>query len=89
MANMKEVNGVIMPCTAEDEAYIAKKESDFLVAKEANDKVAYLNKRKEEYPSVEDQLLSLWSAMDSGEIPQAKAFYSAIKAVNEKYPAPV
>ncbi len=50
---------------------------------------AYLDNRKKEYPSVEDQLLAIWKSMDSGEIPQSKAFYNAIKAVNDKYPAPV
>ncbi len=40
------------------------------------------------YPSVQDQLLSIWNSMDSGEIPKSKAFYNSIKTINDKYPKP-
>jgi hypothetical protein len=48
-----------------------------------------LNIRHISYPSIQDQLLLIWASMDSGEIPQSKGFYNAIKAVNDKYPATV
>jgi len=56
--------------------------------KEYREKKEYLNLRKLAYPSIQDQFLMLWSSMDSGEIPKSKAFYEAIKAVNDKYPQP-
>lgn len=46
----------------------------------------YLKNRLSEYPSIQDQLLMLWSSMDSGEIPKCKAFYEGIASVNKKYP---
>jgi hypothetical protein len=51
-------------------------------------KVLYKTKRYESYPSVQDQLLMLWDAMDSGEIPQATSFYDTIKAINDANPPP-
>jgi hypothetical protein len=42
--------------------------------------------RMAEYPGVSQQLDMLWHAMDTGEIPVAKEFYNAIKAVKDKYP---
>lgn len=86
MANMKMVNGISVPCDEIDEAFIKQKEIDFAIEKEKYDKIAYLDKRKNEYPSVQAQLCALWDAMESGEIPKASAFYDAIKAVNDKYP---
>lgn len=38
------------------------------------------------YPSVGDQLDSLWHAMDSGEIPVASVFYNAIKMAKDANP---
>ncbi len=89
MANMKMVNGVVVPCTAEDEAAIVQKEAVAAIDREKYAKNEYILNRKNEYPSVQDQLLAIWNSMDKGEIPQSKEFYSAIKAVNDKYPEPV
>ena len=44
-----------------------------------------LDVRYMSYPPLQDQLLAIWASMDSGEIPVSKAFYNAIKAVNDKY----
>jgi hypothetical protein len=46
----------------------------------------YVVSRAREYPLISDQLDMLWHAMDSGEIPKAKEFYLACKAVKDKYP---
>ncbi len=88
MADMKEVNGVIMPCTAADEADIAAKESIALQKQTAYAKVQYLDQRAAAYPSIQSQLLQLWDSMDTGEIPKSAAFYNAILAINQQYPAP-
>lgn len=47
----------------------------------------YQRDRQYEYPKIADQLDMLWHAMDSGEIPKAMEFYTAIKAVKAKYPS--
>lgn len=44
------------------------------------------NRRAAEYPSLEDQLDSLWHAMDNGTMPKIEPMYSQIKAVKERYP---
>lgn len=46
----------------------------------------YLGKRIRQYPSIADQLDSLWHAMEAGEIPKAGSFYDAIKAVKDANP---
>jgi hypothetical protein len=46
----------------------------------------YKYKRKEEYPSIADQLDQLWHAMDNGEIPVALDFHKSIKEVKFKHP---
>ncbi len=89
MAGGKIVNGVEVPLSADDLAEIAAREAKYAAQKAAYSKVEYLDQRKLEYPALQDQLLAIWNSMDTGEIPQSKAFYQAIKAVNDKYPAPV
>lgn len=86
---MKIVNGVEVPLDAKDLAEIADREAKDIAQKAEYAKVAYLDSRKLEYPAIQDQLLMLWDSMDSGEIPQSKVFYDAIKAINDKYPKPV
>ena len=48
--------------------------------------VDYTTKRKEAYPTIEEQLGMLWHAMNNGEIPKAEPFYSSIKDVKDLYP---
>jgi hypothetical protein len=43
-------------------------------------------RRSEEYPSIEEQMDSIWHAMDQGMIPKIEPMYSRIKAVKDKYP---
>jgi hypothetical protein len=88
MADTKTVNGVEVPLTAAEEADIAAKEASWTQEKSAYSKVQYLDQRAAAYPAIQDQLLAIWNSMDTGEIPQSKAFYNAIKTVNDKYPAP-
>ena len=87
-ADTKTVNGVEVPLTAQDEADVAAKEIAWTQQKSAYSQVAYLDQRQAAYPSIQNQLLMLWSSMDSGEIPKSAAFYTAIQSVNQKYPAP-
>jgi len=85
----KKVDGKDVVMSAEEEAQVRaewaandQKRADY-EAKEA-----YKDKRIAEYPSVQDQLNALWSAMDKGELPQVKGFYDVLKVVNDKYPKP-
>lgn len=48
----------------------------------------YRELRADQYPELADQLDMLWHSMDSGQIPKAEPFYSALKAVKEQYPKP-
>lgn len=89
MAGGKIVNGVEVPLDAKDLAEISDREAKYQAQKAEYSKVAYLDSRKLEYPAIQDQLLMLWDSMDSGEMPQSKAFYDTIKAINDKYPKSV
>lgn len=46
----------------------------------------YAQRRKKEYPSLEEQLDYLWHAMDKGELPKVSGFYDRIKDIKDKYP---
>ena len=73
-----------------------KEEAETLAAWAAEDKkqaefianFGYISKRVTEYPSIGDQLDMLWHSMESGEIPKSAAFFSACKAIKDKYPKP-
>jgi hypothetical protein len=84
----KMVNGETVVLSAQEEAEIRSKwaQADVEAAKEKSKE--HITKRLIEYPPVQDQLLMIWDSMDKGEIPQSKAFYNAIKAINDKHPAP-
>jgi hypothetical protein len=45
--------------------------------------------RKKNYPSIGDQLDSLWHSMDRHSTTRIEPFYSMIKAVKDKYPKEV
>ena len=79
----------VVPLTEEEIADRKARDAQFEIDKTAIDANRYLFDRKVAYPSVQDQLLMLWSSMDAGEIPQSKAFYNSIKTINDKYPQPV
>lgn len=48
----------------------------------------YAEKRRQEYPKLEEQMDALWHAMDRGEITMVPEFYDPIKATKDKYAKP-
>lgn len=78
----------IVPLTAAEIADRNARDAKFIIDKASIDSNMYLFNRQAAYPSIQDQLLMLWSSMDSGEIPKSQAFYKAIQTVNQQYPAP-
>ena len=89
MARHHNINGNIVPFTAEEEAARDAEEAAW-AAKQAAivPTPAYVSKRKSAYPSIEDQLDMLWHSIDQN--PALKSqyfdFYEAIKAVKVKHP---
>ena len=91
MPRHHNVNGNIVPLTAEEEAEWDAREAAYAeqkaneVSVESKD---YVAKRKLAYPSIGDQLDMLWHSIDQN--PELKSkyfdFYEAIKAVKVKYP---
>ena len=91
MPRHHNINGNIVPFTAEEEAEWDAREAAYAeqkaneVSVESKD---YVNKRKLAYPSIGDQLDMLWHSID--QTPALKSqyfdFYEAIKAVKVKYP---
>jgi len=91
MARHHNINGNIVPFTAEEEAEWDAREAAY--AKQKANEVSieskdYVNKRKLAYPEIGDQLDMLWHSIDQN--PELKSkyfdFYEAIKAVKVKYP---
>ena len=91
MARHHNINGNIVPFTAEEEAEWDAREAAY--AKQKANEVSvesnpYIAKRKSAYPSIGDQLDMLWHSIDQN--PELKSkyfdFYEAIKAVKVKYP---
>ena len=89
MARHHNINGNIVPFTAEEEAARDAEEAAFAEA-QANivPTPAYVSQRKSAYPSIGDQLDMLWHSIDKD--PELKTkyfdFYEAIKAVKVKHP---
>jgi len=89
MARHHNINGNIVPFTAEEEAQRDAEEAAFAEA-QANivPTPAYVSQRKSAYPSIGDQLDMLWHSIDQN--PALKSeyfeFYEAIKAVKVKHP---
>ena len=91
MARHHNINGNIVPFTAEEEAEWDAREAAY--AKQKANEVSvesnpYIAKRKSAYPAIGDQLDMLWHSIDQN--PELKSkyfdFYEAIKAVKVKYP---
>ena len=91
MPRHHNINGNIVPFTAEEEAEWDAREAAY--AKQKANEVSieskdYVNKRKLDYPAIGDQLDMLWHSIDQN--PELKSkyfdFYEAIKAVKVKYP---
>jgi len=89
MSRHHNINGNIVPFTAEEEAQRDAEEAAFAEA-QANivPTPAYVSQRKSAYPSIGDQLDMLWHSIDQN--PKLKSeyfeFYEAIKAVKVKHP---
>lgn len=49
-------------------------------------KSSYVERRKQDYPSVEEQMDMLWHGMNVDGVVKVEPFYSSIKRVKEKYP---
>ena len=89
MARHHNINGNIVPFTAEEEAARDAEEAAFAEA-QANiiPTPAYVSQRKSAYPSIGDQLDMLWHSIDQDAELKSKYFdfYQAIKSVKVKYP---
>lgn len=46
----------------------------------------YADRRRPDYPSIEDQLDALWHSMDEDESKRLYPFYSMIKSVKDAHP---
>ena len=89
MARHHNINGNIVPFTAEEEAARDAEEAAFAEA-QANiiPTPAYVSQRKSAYPSIGDQLDMLWHSIDQNSALKSQYFdfYEAIKAVKVKHP---
>ena len=89
MARHHNINGNIVPFTAEEEAQRDAEEAAFAEA-QANivPTPAYVSQRKSSYPSIGDQLDMLWHSIDQNSALKSQYFdfYEAIKAVKVKHP---
>jgi hypothetical protein len=89
MARHHNINGNIVPFTAEEEA---QRDAEELAYAEAQAKIvptpAHVGKRASAYPSIGDQLDMLWHSIDQN--PALKSqyfdFYETVKAVKVKFP---
>ena len=91
MARHHNINGNIVPFTAQEEAEWDANEKAYAEQKAKEVKTEpkpYVAKRKLAYPQIGNQLDMLWHSID--ESPELKQkyfkFYEAIKAVKAKYP---
>ena len=91
MARHHNINGNIIPFTAEEEAARDAEEAAYAEQKANEVSVEsnpYIAKRKLAYPAIGDQLDMLWHSIDQN--PALKSqyfdFYEAIKAVKVKNP---
>jgi hypothetical protein len=89
MTRHHNINGNIVPFTAEEEAQRDAEEAAFAEA-QANivPTPAYVSQRKSAYPSIGDQLDMLWHSIDQNSALKSQYFnfYEAIKAVKVKNP---
>jgi hypothetical protein len=89
MSRHHNINGNIVPFTAEEEAQRDAEEAAFAEA-QANiiPTPAYVSQRKSAYPSIGDQLDMLWHTMDKNTELQHKFydFYQTIKKVKVAHP---
>ena len=91
MSRHHNINGNIVPFTAEEEAARDAEELAYAEQKAKEVKTEpkpYVSKRKSAYPSIGDQLDMLWHTMDKDNELQHKFydFYQTIKKVKVAYP---
>jgi len=91
MARHHNINGNIVPFTAQEEAEWDANEAAYAEQKAKEVKAEpkpYVAKRKLAYPSIGDQLDMLWHTMDKDNELQHKYydFYQTIKKVKVAYP---
>jgi len=91
MARHHNINGNIVPFTAQEEAEWDAKEAAYAEQKAKEVKTEpkpYVSKRKLAYPTIGDQLDMLWHSIDQDAELKSKYFdfYQAIKSVKVKYP---
>ena len=89
MSRHHNINGNIVPFTAEEEAARDAEEAAWAEKQAAIIPTpAYVSKRKSAYPSIGDQLDMLWHSIDQDPALKSKyfSFYEAIKSVKVKNP---
>ena len=89
MSRHHNINGNIVPFTAEEEAARDAEEAAWAAKQDAIIPTpAYVSKRKLAYPSIGDQLDMLWHSIDQDPALKSKyfSFYEAIKSVKVKNP---
>jgi hypothetical protein len=47
--------------------------------------IDYATLRRENYPSLAEQMDMLWHAMNNGDLPKSEPFYSSIKDVKDRF----
>jgi hypothetical protein len=80
----KFVDGVELPCTAEDIAHLEQISRDFIAFKAEEAKTQYQRDRAGEYPPITDYI----DGVVKGDHAQIAAYVAACKAVKDKYPKP-
>jgi hypothetical protein len=89
MADVKIVDGVPVPLSAQEEADTI---ALWAAQKLENDNDAKTNgykySRLQEYPPIIDMITMIWDAMDKGSLPNNNTFYTTLKAIHDKHPAP-
>lgn len=79
----KMVNGLEVTLTAEEDAFIAAEEA---ARAEEELAIGWKGKRRDEYPSIADQLDDLWHALDTDTDLKLSDFYVKNKAVKDANP---
>jgi len=85
MTLTRVIDGVQTELTSEEEAELL---AAWAAKDELKKQTAYLDLRRNDYPSIGDQLDLLYKAMDTGEIPKALEFFNALKEIKDRYPKP-
>lgn len=65
---------------------IVPSENDLKDIEDINKKLEYQQPRKNEYPSIEEQLDKLFHDINNGTLDKKGSFYSAISTIKDKYP---